>query len=84
MKGNKEAFINYIKKYCNTLVVEKTIDGTVFLNRDGKDWENINDDSLELFPDTLFCDPESVDDFIDFAEEEKPTRTYSDFLKRND
>ena len=84
MKGNKETFISYIKKYCNTLVVEKTIDGTMFLNRDGKDWGNINNDSLELFPDVLFHDPKSVDDFIDFAEEEKPARTYSDFLKRND
>ncbi len=33
MKGNKETFISYIKKYCNTLVVEKTIDGTVFFKQ---------------------------------------------------
>lgn len=84
MKGNKEAFINYIKKYCNTLTIERTIDGTIFLNKDGKDWGNINKDNLELFPDVVFHDPSSVDDFIDFAEEKEPIKTYSSFLKEND
>ena len=79
-RGNKEAFINYCKKYLSFIDIDKD---TLIAN--SIEAYIITDNGLKENKDIKFNEPKSVDDWVDWwvenEEVSKPKLTYSEYLK---
>lgn len=86
----KELFLKYLDEYCPYLVVDSTVDGTIYLDCDGYDYWDIYEDGLEYGG--KFSQPETIDKTLKkivhrrgykVAEFFKDGKMFSEFIKEN-